>query len=109
MGQPLGMPQQHIQWSSSTAMPLKPCTPNRSGVLVISRRAASAGARVWGKPLGMPLERVEWSPDGQRLLFAGAAGGCRVYNALGDALARLALPCGQVPRISKSNNQMTSI
>lgn len=71
---------------------------------MISRRAASAGARVWGKPLGMPLERVAWSSDGQRLLFAGAAGGCRVYTALGDALARLALPSGQVPRFLKEQH-----
>lgn len=46
----------------------------------------------------MPLARTEWSPDDQRILLAGAAGGCPVFGAAGDALAQLALPLGQVRR-----------
>ena len=64
--------------------------------MVDPRGTCSVGERLWGRQLGMPLACAEWSPDGQRILFAGAAGGCQAFSAAGNALALLALPAGQV-------------
>ena len=82
-----------------TALSHRPCngTLERLGLpYCCIRRSCTAGERLWGRQLGIPLARAEWSPDGQRILFAGGAGGCHVYGAAGDALAQLALPAGQV-------------
>jgi hypothetical protein len=51
------------------------------------------GNRLWGKDLGMPLSLVEWSADARFILFGGGSGEGHVYDASGNAVAKLPLYC----------------